>query len=292
MIEIEQKGYIYNIQRASFDDGPGIRTVLFLKGCPIRCPWCHNPESQNGLPELLVYTQKCNHCGGCTAKCPVQAIDAGIVDRNRCTVCGECVKSCPRGALAITGKCYTVSQAVAEAIKDRSFFETSGGGVTLSGGEPLIQANFTLELVKALKQENIHTCIETCGICDDGVIESLVPFVDHWLYDVKLTDQKLHQTLLGVPLTDVYKGLSILTQSNATITLRCPIIPDVNDNPEHFAAIRELASEVKAVSVDILPYHRLGIDKYAQIGRTSPPNYDVPEAKTIESWEKAVAFEK
>ena len=285
---IEQKGFIYNIQRASFDDGPGIRTVLFLKGCPIRCPWCHNPESQKMLPELLVYGQKCNRCGRCTATCPAQAIESGIVDRNRCTVCGECVESCPRGALAITGKCYTVSQAIAEAIKDRSFFETSGGGVTLSGGEPLMQANFTLALVKALKQENIHTCIETCGICDDGVIESLVPFVDQWLYDVKLTDEKLHQSLLGVSLTDIYKGLSILKQLGATITLRCPIIPDINDNPEHFARIRQLASEVKAESIDILPYHRLGTDKYVQLGRKPPPDFAVPAASTIETWEKAV----
>ena len=284
----DREGYIFNIQRASLDDGPGVRTALFFKGCPLSCFWCHNPESQRALPELLARADKCRTCGACETVCPMDAIKDADVDRIRCTACGACAKACAYSALEIVGKRYTAHDAVREALLDRPFFEATGGGVTLTGGEPLTQAEFALEILKMLKREGIHTCVETCGVCAGGVIEALAPYVDHWLYDVKLTDEKAHQSLLNIPLFTVLKGLYILKEMDASVTLRCPVIPGINDNAAHFNAIRKLARGVEALAVDILPYHRLGRDKYSHLGREMPRDIPVPDAKTVAAWEKAV----
>ena len=282
------EGYIFNIQRAALDDGPGVRTALFFKGCPLSCFWCHNPESQRALPELLARADKCRKCGACEPICPMDAIKNADVDRTRCAACGACAKACDYGALEIVGRRYTARDAAREALLDKAFFEATGGGVTLTGGEPLMQADFALEILKMLKREGIHTCVETCGVCADGVIVALAPYVDHWLYDVKLTDEKAHQSLLNVPLSAVLRGLYILKNMGASVTLRCPIIPGINDNTAHFEAIRELARGVEALAVDILPYHRLGRDKYCHLGREIPKEIPVPDADAVMAWEKAV----
>ena len=280
-----QGGFLFNIQRASLDDGPGVRTTLFFKGCPLWCPWCHNPESQNMRPELMALDEKCRKCGICGSVCKYGAIENACVNRALCAACGDCEKACPHGALKMAGKHYTVEEAVREALLDRAFFETSGGGVTLSGGEPLAQPGFALEILKELKLENIHTCVETCGICADSVIESLLPYVDHWLFDIKLTDEAAHQALLGAPLSDVLKRLYALKGAGAGITLRCPVIPGINDTDEHLSAIRKLARDIGAIAVDILPYHRLGRDKYAQLGRATPRDIPAPDGDAVKSWE-------
>ena len=284
----ERDGYIFNIQRAALDDGPGVRTVLFFKGCPLRCPWCHNPESQNMLPELMACEEKCQKCGICKAVCPQRAIENAVVDRTRCAACGKCARACANKALEVTGGRYSVGEAVSKALLDKAFFEATGGGVTLSGGEPLMQPDFALDILKALKLEGAHTCVETCGVCAGGAIETLAPYVDHWLYDVKLTDETAHRTLLGIPLSVVLKGLYKLKEANARITLRCPIIPGINDTQAHFAAIRRLARDVGAVEADIMPYHRLGRDKYPLLGRETPQDITAPGSDTIMAWERLV----
>ena len=281
----ELSGYIFNIQRASFDDGPGVRTVLFLKGCPISCFWCHNPESQKTMPELMVNIDRCKGCGACTEGCSSNAINNASVNRDLCAVCGKCTTLCIYNALEITGKCYTVSEVVRESLADKAFFDATGGGVTLSGGEPLMQAEFSLEILKALKHENTNTCIETSGICANDVIESFIPYVDYWLFDIKLTDEKYHKELLGVPYDMVLKNLYKLRDAGANITLRCPIMPGVNDNDEHFKAVAKLRDDVGAVAVDILPYHRLGRDKYKRLGLNEPKELTVPEPETVKKWE-------
>jgi len=257
----------------------------------LRCPWCHNPESQLLQPEILVFPDKCKKCGACSAACSLGAVENAFINRSKCTACGECVKLCKNGALKIAGKRYTTDEAVNEAIQDKTFFETSGGGVTLSGGESLTQPGFVLEILKNLKKMGVNTCIETCGICSEGFIKKLTPYVDHWLYDVKLIDEKAHQAILGVPLTDVITGLYILKEAQADITLRCPIIPGINDNDHHFNAIRKLADDVGVTAVDILPYHRLGRDKYIQLGRETPDNITAPDVATIETWERKITIE-
>lgn len=288
----DRDGCIFNIQRASLDDGPGVRTVIFLKGCPLRCPWCHNPESQNTRPELLARVDKCVKCGACRTACLAHAIENALVDRKRCKECGKCAAVCKHNALELIGRRYTVGEAVEEALLDKAFFDVTGGGVTLSGGEPLAQPEFSLGLLKALAREGVNTCVETCGVCVDGVIKALSPYTDHWLYDVKLTDSEMHQALLGAPLSTVVKGLYALKEAGAHVTLRCLIIPGINDNDEHFKAIRTLARSVGAAAVDILPYHRLGRDKYLQLGKEAPRDIMTPCANTVALWEKAAAPEK
>jgi pyruvate formate lyase activating enzyme len=282
-------GLLFNIQRASLDDGPGVRTVLFFKGCPLACPWCHNPEGLRMARELMARGEQCVGCGACKIACAASAIENAKADRAKCVACGACVKVCRRGALDIAGKYYSAGEAAEEALLDKAFFEATGGGVTLSGGEPLMQPDFALEILKRLKVAGVNTCVETCGVCAAGTIERLLPYVDHWLADIKLTDEKAHLELLGAPLASVLNSLYILKGANSHVTLRCPVIPGINDNDEHFAAIRKLARDTGAAAVDVLPYHRMGRDKYAQLG-LEPPPFDIPppSAETVAVWEKNV----
>ena len=283
-----REGYIFNIQRAALDDGPGVRTVLFFKGCPLRCFWCHNPESQNMLAEPMAGVEKCVKCGKCKIVCPKKAIENARIDRKLCISCGLCVNVCANDVLKIVGRRYTVDEAVNEALLDKGFFEATGGGVTLSGGEPLMQPEFALDILKELKSEGVNTCVETSGICADGVINTLAPYVNHWLYDIKLTDEELHQSLLGVSFSSVLEGLHTIKDTNSHITLRCPVIPGINNNDEHFAAVRKLARDVGAAAVDILPYHRLGRDKYIQLEREVPVDIPEPGTDAVTVWEKSV----
>jgi len=284
----DAKGTIFNIQRASLDDGPGVRTVLFFKGCPLRCPWCHNPESQNWKPELMTLHDRCIGCGACSVACPIRAIEKTRIDRSLCEGCGKCAEACPGGALEMAGRLYSAEEAVREAVRDAAFFEATGGGVTLSGGEPLAQPGFARDVLKSLKERGIHTCVETCGICADGAIDALIPYVDEWLYDIKLTDEAAHLSMLGAPLSTVLHNLHILKEARANITLRCPIVPGVNDTESHFAAIRTIAREVSAMGVDVLLYHRLGSDKHQRLGREALQEFPVPSAEQIAAWERAV----
>lgn len=264
------KGRIFNIQRFSTNDGPGIRTVVFFKGCPLRCAWCHNPESKSADKQIFFDSKKCIGCKACAQICQSKAQVLGhnghSFVRDNCTLCANCATVCPAGALEVCGKTVTSDEVVWEALRDRDFYASSGGGLTLSGGEPLAQYDFALEIVKKAKQEGISTAVETSGYCRRSLRE-LSRYVDLWLYDIKLFDEAEHVRFTGVSNKLITQNLLYLDSIGAKLILRCPIIPDVNLFREHFDSVAALAEKLcGVVEVHLEPYHPLGIDKEQRLG--------------------------
>ncbi|MFO7569914.1 MAG: glycyl-radical enzyme activating protein [Smithellaceae bacterium] len=275
----DQKGLIFNIQKFSVHDGPGIRTTVFLKGCPLKCAWCSNPESQNFFPELLVRDMNCTRCGACVAACPRGAIritgkHGRIIDRQKCDQCLLCVQSCLYDALRACGTCMTVQETVAEVMQDRLFYENSGGGVTLSGGEPLSQMAFTETLLEACKKEGLHTALETSGAAPWSDMERVLRFVDLLLFDIKHLDSNQHEKMTGV---HNFRILENLRQSAAqsVLWLRVPLISGFNDSESHIKKIAFLGADVGAQKISLLPYHEGGKTKSRQMGKV----YAYPEGK-------------
>ena len=265
------KGTVFNIQRFCVNDGPGIRTTVFLKGCPLSCVWCHNPESQRFEPEILFYKDKCTGCGRC--KC-VTAADRDFV--------------CFNGAKEICGKTVSANEVTAEVLKDKPFYENSGGGVTLSGGEPLAQYDFSLELLKKAKENGIHTAVETCGYAEKSKILEIAKYVDLFLFDCKETDQELHKEYTGVDNKIILENLKALSDAGSKIILRCPIIPGFNDRAEHFKGISETAEKFIGIEhIEIEPFHPLGESKYSALGR-EVADIPVPSGKTVDKWIKQI----
>ncbi len=229
------KGVLLDLQRTSFHDGPGIRTAVFLKGCPLRCLWCHNPKSQSREKEISFRADACVLCGKCVVTCPQGAhtIVGGVhrFDRSRCDRCGKCAEECLYEALKVAGVERTVEEVLAEVLRDRSYYDQSGGGLTITGGEPMLQEKFTFALLKAAKAEGIHTCLDTSGWASRRAYERMLPFVDAFLYDYKATDPETHRRLTGVSNDRILDNLDFLYHRNARILLRCPLIPGVNDTP-------------------------------------------------------------
>lgn len=286
-------GTIVNIQHFSVDDGPGIRTTVFLKGCPLRCAWCHNPETHKASVELMYRSDKCRLCGGCQTACPNglhRVVDGEhFFERGDCQVCGSCSKACVFGALELVGQKMTVEGVVSEILTDSHFCKLSGGGVTVSGGEPLAQADFTEALLKACKDEAMHTCVETCGYGDTESLLRISKSTDLFLFDYKVTDADVHKKYTGVSNDLILNNLDMLCQNGAEIILRCPMIPDVNIDVTHFdaehfdaehfddarfggmhfAAIVELANKYANIrEIHLEPYHPLGVSKAAYLGKT------------------------
>ena len=265
------KGTVFNIQRFCVNDGPGIRTTVFLKGCPLSCVWCHNPESQRFEPEILFYKDKCTGCGRC--KC-VTAADRDFV--------------CFNGAKEICGKTVSANEVTAEVLKDKPFYENSGGGVTLSGGEPLAQYDFSLELLKKAKENGIHTAIETCGYAEKSKILEIAKYVDLFLFDCKETDQELHKEYTGFDNKIILDNLKALSDAGSKIILRCPIIPGFNDRAEHFKGISEIAGKLSGIEhIEVEPFHPLGESKYSALGR-EVADIPVPSGKTVDKWIKQI----
>jgi pyruvate formate lyase activating enzyme len=278
-------GVVFDIQRFSVDDGPGVRTTVFFKGCPLRCKWCHNPESQSKERCVAYYEQKCLHCGACAQLCDCHSVKDGehTLDRTRCLRCGKCVEACFNGALELLGEEMTAEQVLAEVCKDEVFYRNSGGGVTFSGGEPLMQPDFLMELLQLSKQRGLHTCIETCGFAPPSVLRRVAPLVDLFLFDLKETDAQRHLELTGAPLAPILSNLQLLQELGASVILRCPMIPTVNDRQEHLDAIAALASGMENVlSVEVMAYHTLGISKY----RALDMDYDLSDLPPMSDDEK------
>ncbi len=278
-------GSIFHIQRFSLHDGPGIRTTVFFKGCPLRCRWCHNPESMSREQQLLLRDERCVSCGECRDHCPngaVNAIEGAVsTDRDACQVCGTCVATCYAEAREIVGREMTVEDVLADIEKDRVFFEQSGGGVTFSGGEPLLQDEFLVELLAACKQRGLHTVVDTSGYATPNVIDRVAQLVDLFLFDIKTLEDDKHREYTGVSNRVILENLRRLAARNATIIVRVPLIPGVNDDDKSLRAIGAFAREFDAVrGVHILPYHRTGTEKYRRLGMqyrmngASPPASD------------------
>ena len=283
-------GTIFNIQRFCTDDGPGIRTTVFLKGCPLSCQWCHNPESQKSQFEITFDKNKCVNCGACVTACKRNCHtfenQKHVFTRDLCSGCGACVDKCAADALELHGKIVTVDEVFDQVAKDKIFYETSGGGVTISGGEPLFQPKFTLELLKKCKENGIHTAIETSGFCDKDTFLDVIKYCDLVLFDVKETDDDLHKKYVGVPFKPIVENLSLMSEKGVSFIIRAPIIPTINDRPSHFSALKTLAKTLKGcLGVQIMPYHKTGSYKYDLLDR-SYRCIDVlePSKETIDFW--------
>lgn len=261
---------IFNIQHFSLHDGPGIRTVVFFKGCPLNCAWCHNPESKSPHTELAYYNKNCQLCGDCLNICPYGAHsitqNVHTIDRTKCTACGICAKACDYAALEIIGKELTADEIINEIKKDDVFFGDNGG-VTISGGEPFMQFDGLFDLVTKCKSENYSVCIETSGFTSKDKLLAIANHIDWFLYDYKLTDANEHLKYVGQNNNLIIENLSVLDTIGANVVLRCPIIPGVNDHDEHFKSIASIMNNYTCIKhAELMPYHPLGISKSEQLG--------------------------
>ena len=275
----EITGIITGNQRFSIHDGPGIRTLVFLKGCPLSCLWCHNPETQRYSVEILYDAAKCIGCGACLKACPqgchVMQDGMHVYDRTKCKLCGKCADVCP-SAIERCGERVTVSQALEPVFADRPFYKREGG-LTLSGGEPFAQPEFALAILQKAKEEGLHTAVETCGAVKSESLLASVPYVDIYLYDIKESDPMRHKALCGTDNTLILKNLTMLSDAGAKIILRVPVSPGANDSVERFRFVGELAEKLSGViSVDVLPYHKAGNVKYGKLG-LEVTEYRVPD---------------
>lgn len=277
-VNYKAEGTVFDIQRFSIHDGPGIRTIVFLKGCPLSCLWCCNPESQTLGPVILFQKDRCIGCGKCARACKngaIQPEQPGLIDRKKCVGCGECANVCPTGALVLKGEHMTVEQVVRTLKKDSVSYRRSGGGVTLSGGEPLVQWEFATELLKACKSQGWHTAVETTGYGSEEALEAMFPFVDLALLDIKSMDSKTHQRVTGVPTELIHRNAARIAQLSQ-VEIRVPTIPSINAFEEEFVRISNFAKTLKNVdTIHVLPYHTYGENKYSLIDVAYPMGYEV-----------------
>ncbi len=264
-------GTIFNIMRYAVHDGPGIRTTVFLKGCPLSCPWCHNPEGLRGGIEIAYHVERCVLCGECVNHCPQHALTLEETrvsrDTQRCVVCGSCTDQCVMDARESIGREIGVEDLIAEVLKDRIFYDESGGGVTFSGGEPLHQFDFLLPALKACKANGLHTAVETSGLTTPDRLEEVCAYTDLFLFDVKLIDEERHKQLTGWSNVRIMENLRYLASRNASVAVRVPVIPGVNDDDENIRGLARLLTELGTVrEVHLLPYHAGAASKYAGLG--------------------------
>ncbi|MBW2057636.1 MAG: glycyl-radical enzyme activating protein [Deltaproteobacteria bacterium] len=266
------EGLIFDIKRYAIHDGPGIRTTVFLKGCPLTCWWCDNPESQSREREFTFWPDRCLGCDACIEACTRDAVvkdDGGMrrIEASRCDFCMSCVEECYPGALQAVGRRIDVDALLDEVEKDLDFYRASGGGVTFSGGEPLSQPEFLQEILAACKGRGLHTAVDTCGYASWAIIKKVAPYVDLFLYDVKLMDEEKHRRYTGVSNRLILSNLRRLAGANRVV-VRMPLVPGINDDRENTRRLGEFLSGLEGIEgVDLLPYHRLGVSKYERVGR-------------------------
>lgn len=268
------KGLIFDIKRFAVHDGPGIRTTVFLKGCPLHCLWCHSPESQRPNPELMYFENLCLRCNECITACPTHAQTTHApqkIVRDRCILCGRCIATCLSGALKMVGRYFGVDEVLHELQKDARYYHQSQGGITLSGGEPTLQPQFTQALFKACKERNYHTALETCGYAAWSIFQNILSSVDLVFYDLKHVDRKKHIQFTGVPNDIILQNLRRLDRLDLSYIIRIPVIPTINDASTDIMAMATLCSSLNHLKyIELLPYHRLGASKYQHLARSYP----------------------
>jgi glycyl-radical enzyme activating protein len=280
-------GLVLDVKRMAVHDGPGIRTTIFLKGCPLSCRWCHNPESVSAQPEIGLLSRKCVGCRRCAQVCPTGAhtfgADAHVLDHTRCTACGKCVEACLQGALERYGTEMPAEDAAAAALEDRTFYARSGGGCTLSGGEPLIQSQFCAEVLRLLHAEKIHCAVDTSGAVSWADFEAVLPYTDLFLYDLKHTDDALHRAQVGAPNAGILDNLRHLSACGVPIEIRIPTVPGFNADEASITAMgRFLADLPNITGVRLLPYH-LARSKYETVGHPDTmPDVPPPDSAFME----------
>lgn len=274
------KATIFDIERNSFVDGPGIRTTVFFKGCNLRCKWCHNPESQSAKKQMMFYKSKCTGCGKCKEVCPNKL--------EKCDFCGKCELFCLQDARIVCGKDYTVDEVFSEVIKDKSFYENSGGGVTFSGGECMLQIDFLLEILKKCKENGIHTAVDTAGNVPWSSFEKIMPYTDLFLYDVKCLSQQLHIEGTGVSNKLLLENLKKLSACfDGDIIIRVPVICGFNADEAEIRSIGEFLKTLKVKKTELLPYHKMGEHKYDALG-IACEKYTVPSEEDMAAYRKII----
>lgn len=285
---------VFDIQRFALHDGPGIRTTIFVKGCPLDCLWCHNPESKRFQPQLSCLYKNCTGCGRCVAACSrkvhhINEQGKHQIDYDRCVQCGACVDACYNKALKIYGQPRDTGELIELVMRDQDFYKRSRGGLTVSGGEPMSQFEAVLDLLKKAKQEGLHTCLDTSGFAKTERYEKIMEYVDLFLYDYKLTDPVKHRQYTGVDNEMIKKNIDFLCSRGKKLFLRCPIIPGINNEDEHYAEIARLSRIYDTIEqVNVMAYHDMAKSKAVQIGA----DYPLSELKTIEKEEKAFIYQR
>ena len=279
-------GVVFDIKHYAIHDGPGIRTTVFLKGCPLDCAWCHNPESKHPQPEFMWWPTRCIGCGCCEESCPEGAVTIGdklIIDEEKCIGCGSCVDECYAEALELVGREMSVEEVMEEVRRDSMFYRESGGGVTFSGGEPLMQLMFLAELLEACKREGFHTAVDTSGHAEQAALEKIMEYTDLFLYDVKHMDTEQHRKFTGASNVLVLSNLALLR--GRAVVVRVPLVPGVNDDEENIRRLGEYVSGLGFSDLCLLPYHKVGSEKAQRLNRETGPQF-VAEAPTDESLDR------
>lgn len=301
---IERKAFIFNVQKYNMYDGPGVRTLVFFKGCPLRCKWCANPEGLQKKYEVMIKKDLCINCGACASVCPVsihtisKELKHEINRSIDCQGCRKCEKVCPQSAISIVGEVKTVSELMEIIEEDREFYDLSGGGVTLGGGEVTMQSEFATNLLMACKQEGINTAIETCGYTKLESILKMAEFIDLFLFDVKHMDPERHYQLTGVHNERILENLKELIRRRYNVKVRMPLLKGINDSQEEIESVIEFLMPFRDYKnfkgIDLLPYHKLGVNKYIQLNKDYPiegdPSLSSDELDMIESWIKKYDF--